>query len=285
MTSLLLVGLSLFNAVPRPIVSFPIAPSGELFVGKYFPNDTGPKARLYNIDVGVEVSTDLIDIAGQRFFISYRDELIAGNDFSANVAFDPRMAHFYLIGGFRFNVLDKVNLAAYINHDCTHNIDRVPDSLKVVYNRVTFAAGTPGAFNNRNLASITNGEWFERLNGKLTYEWYPHDTMIDALNSTDLYHAFQLDASFDQPIYKNIYASARLYGYLTRIKPKPGVDPDSSYEPFWGYKFAPQIGVGVLRQHAALELYIRYWAAADVGDIGFHEPGRWPYVGLHLRFM
>lgn len=284
MTLLLLAGLNLLNAVQKPIVSFPIQPSGELFVGKYFPNDTGPKAKLYNIDVGIEISTDLIDVAGQRFFISYRDELISGNDFAANVAFDPRMAHFYLIGGFRFNILEKANLALYLNHDCTHNIDRRPDSFKVVFNRVTVAAGTPGAFNNANLRKIFETTWPERLNAKLTYEWYPHDTLIDALNSTDLYHAFQLDASYDQPIYKNIYASARIYGYLTRIKPKPGTPADSMYTPFWGYKFAPQIGVGVLRPKGALELYLRYWALADVGDIGFHEPGHWPYLGLHLRF-
>jgi len=275
----LLTGLSLFSAVN---VSFPIEPSGEVYVGKYFNKAETPKELQYNIDVGIEVSLDLIDVAGQRLFILYRDDLMSGNDFGANVTFDPYLAHFDLTAGFRFNIIDKAAAAFYVKHDCTHYIDRAPDSLKVVYNRVTFAAGTPGAFRNKNLDYILEGHWSERLNARLIYEWYPHDTVIDALNSTDLYHAWQMDVSFDQPVYENIYTSARLHTYLTRIKPKP--DAEIEYDPFWGYKVAPQVGVGVLREKAAFELYLRYWAVADVGDIGFHEPGRWPFLGLHLRF-
>lgn len=276
----LLVGLSLINA-DKPLITFPIDPTGEAYVGKYFISEETPKDTLYNINVGIEASMDVLDVAGQRFFIAYRDDMISGKQ-EGNVTFDPRMAHAYLMGGFRFNIMDKAGAALYINHDCTHNIDRPHDTLKVVFNRITFAAGTPGAFVNSNLERITTAQWFERLNGKITYEWFPHDTLIDALNSTDLYHAFQIDVIFDQPIYKNIYASARIFAYLSRIKPKP--DAQGAYDPFWGIQFAPQIGIGVLRENAALELYLRSWLIADIGDIGFREPDPWPYLGLHLRF-
>jgi hypothetical protein len=268
----LLVGLSLFNVN----LTFPIEPSGELYVGKYFRDTTYGR---YSIDAGVEVSTDLIDVAGQRFFILYRDELESGKQ-PGNVAFDPFMAHFYLTGGFRFNLFDRVGLSAYLVHDCTHNIDRVPDSNKVVFNRVTLALGTPGAFNNLNLETIREGAWYERLNVKLTYAWFPHDTVIDALNSTDLFHDYQLDVIFDQPIYKNIYASARIYAYFARFR--PGWDSDTlDLDRFWEHKFAPQAGIGVMRKKAALELYLRYWVSAN---FRLHAPGRWPYLGLHLRF-
>jgi hypothetical protein len=267
----LLVGLSLVNVN----VSFPIEPTGEVFVGKYFRDTTYGR---YNIDVGIEVSTDLVDVAGQRFFISYRDELEAGKQLG-NVTFDPFMAHYYLTGGFRFNLFDKANLSTYLVHDCIHNIDRSYDSLKVVFNRVTFAAGTPGAFNNRNLEHIKEGAWYERFNAKLTYAWYPHDTVIDALNSTDLFHDYQLDVIFDQPIYKNIYASARIYGYLARFR--PGWDSDTlDLAPFWEHKFAPQVGIGFLREKASFEVYLRYWVSAN---FRLHAPGPWPYLGLHLR--
>jgi len=281
MIASLLVGLSLFN-VEKPIVSFPIDIAGNAYVGKYFVSEETPKDTMYNIDVGIQVSMDVLDVARQRFFIGYRDDLISGKQ-EGNVTFDPRMAHTYLTGGFRFNIMDKATATLYISHDCTHNIDRPHDTLKVVFNRITFSAGTPGAYDNKNLKLISIGQWYERLNGKLTYEWFPHDTLIDALNSTDLYHAFQIDVIFDQPIYKNIYASARIFTYLTRIKPKP--DDQGAYEPFWGFQFAPQIGIGVVRERTALELYLRSWLVADIGDIGFREPDPWPYLGLHLRFQ
>lgn len=281
MQFLLLAGLSLFSAEDH-LVSFPIDAWGEAYVGKYFITDSTPKDTLFNIDVGIQASMDIIDVAGQRFFISYRDELFAGSQWDANVTFDPRMAHAYLMGGFRFNIMDKAGAALYINHDCTHNIDRWYDTLKVVFNRITLSAGTPGAYTNANLGAVTKGKWYNRLNGKFTYEWFPHDTLIDALNSTDLYHAFQIDVIYDQPIYKNIYASARLFAYLSRIKPKP--DAPGAYEPFWGAQFAPQIGIGVVRERTSLELYLRSWLISDIGDIGFREPDPWPYLGLHLRF-
>jgi len=269
----LLVGLSLVNVN----VSFPIEPTGEVFVGKYFRDTTYGR---YNIDAGMEVSTDLIDVAGQRFFILYRDELESGKQLG-NVTFDPFMAHFYLTGGFRFNLFDKATASTYLVHDCTHNIDRNPDSNKIVFNRMTFAAGTPGAFNNRNLNFIKEGAWYERLNARLTYAWFPHDTVIDALNSTDMFHDLQLDLIFDQPIYKNIYASARIYAYFARFR--PGWDSDTlNLAPFWEHKFAPQAGIGVLRgDRVALELYLRYWVSAN---FRLHAPGHWPYLGLHLRF-
>ncbi|MBA7680720.1 hypothetical protein ES703_89041 [subsurface metagenome] len=277
MIASLLVGLSLFNASITEIVSFPINPTGEVYVGKYFRDSTYGR---YNIDVGIEVSTDLIDVAGQRFFILYRDELEAGKQLG-NVAFDPFMAHYYLTGGFRFNLFDKATVSTYLVHDCIHNIDRSYDSLKVVFNRITFAAGTPGAFNNRNLSFIKEGAWYERFNARLTYAWYPHDTVIDALNSTDLFHDYQIDLIFDQPIYKNIYASARIYGYLARFR--PGWDSDTlNLNPFWEHKFAPQAGIGFLREKAAFEIYLRYWVSAD---FRLHAPGPWPYLGLHLRFQ
>ncbi|MBD3285614.1 hypothetical protein GF359_04085 [candidate division WOR-3 bacterium] len=273
----LLAGLNLFSAVE---VSFPIEPSGEAYVGKYFNKAETEKELQYNIDVGIGVTLDLIDVAGQRLFVMYRDDLMSGNDFGANVTFDPRMAHFDLTAGFRFNILNKANAALYVKHDCTHNIDRPPDSNKVVFNRVTFVAGTPGAFCNKNLDYISEGQWFERLNGRLTYAWYPHDTIIDALNSTDLFHDLQLDLIFDQPIYKNVYTSTRIYTYIARFR--PGWDSDTlNLEPFWEHKFAPQIGVGVLRQKAAFELYLRYWVSAN---FRLHSPGPWPYLGIHLRF-
>jgi hypothetical protein len=273
----LLVGLNLVSQ----IVTFPISPTGEVFVGKYFNKAETPKELQYNIDAGMEVSTDLVDVAGQRFFIAYRDELFSGNDFEANVTFDPRMVHFYLTGGFRFNLFDKANLATYLVHDCTHNIDRNPDSNKVVFNRMTLAVGTPGAFNNRNLERIKEGAWYERLNARLTYAWFPHDTVVDALNSTDMFHDLQFDVIFDQPIYKNIYASARIYAYFARFR--PGWDSDTlDLAPFWEHKFAPQAGIGVLRgDRVALELYLRYWVSAN---FRLHAPGPWPYLGLHLRF-
>ena len=102
MIAYLLAGLSLFNAVS---VSFPIEPSGEAYVGKYFNKAETPKELQYNIDVGMEISLDLFDVAGQRLFILYRDDLMSGNDFGANVTFDPRMAHFDLTAGFRFDIL------------------------------------------------------------------------------------------------------------------------------------------------------------------------------------
>jgi len=269
----LLVGLNLFSIN----LSVPLEPSGEVFVGKYFRDTTYGR---YNIDAGMEVSTDLIDVAGQRFFILYRDELESGKQ-KGNVTFDPFMAHFYLTGGFRFNLFDKATASTYLVHDCTHNIDRVPDSNKIVFNRMTFAAGTPGAFNNRNLERIKEDAWHERLNARLTYAWYPHDTVIDALNSTDLFHDYQIDLIFDQPIYKNIYASARIYAYFARFR--PGWDSDTlDLAPFWEHKFAPQAGIGVLRgDRVALELYLRYWVSVN---FRLHAPGHWPYLGLHLRF-
>jgi len=271
----LLVGLSLIN-VDRPIVSFPIEPSGELYVGKYYRDTTYGR---YSIDAGMEISTDLIDVAGQRFFILYRDDLESGKQ-AGNVSFDPFMAHFYLTGGFRFNILDKAGAAAYIVHDCTHMIDRPPDSNKVVFNRMTLAVGTPGAFVNENLNFIEDGEWYERLNARLTYAWFPHDTVVDALNSTDMFHDCQLDVIFDQPIYKNVYASARIYAYFARFR--PGWDSDTlDLEPFWEHKFAPQLGIGFLKEKAAFEVYLRYWASAN---FRLHAPGKWPYLGFHLRF-
>lgn len=276
MMSFLLAGLSLVNAIDGPIVSFPLDYAGEAYVGKYF-RDTS--VGRYNIDAGMEVSLDMLDVAGQRFFLLYRDELESGKQVG-NVAFDPFMAHFYLTGGFRFNFFDKVTASTYLVHDCTHNIDRSPDSNKVVFNRVTFAVGTPGAFANKNLEAIKEGAWYEHLNGRLTYAWYPHDTIIDALNSTDMFHDLQLDVIYDQPIYKNIYATARIYAYFARFR--PGWDSDTlDIEPFWEHKFAPQIGVGVVRGNAAFEIYLRYWVSAN---FRLHSPGPWPYLGVHLRF-
>ncbi|MBN2381164.1 hypothetical protein JXM67_15300 [candidate division WOR-3 bacterium] len=277
----LLVGLSLFNVEDKPLVTFPIEVAGEAYVGKFFITTETPKDTIFNIDVGIQASMDVIDVAGHRFFIAYRDELYSGVQ-EGNVTFDPREAHYYLIGGFRFNVMDKVAASLFINHDCNHNIDRRYDSLKVVFNRITLSLGTPGAYTNNNLSKITTGQWYERLNGKITYEWFPHDTVIDALNSTDIYHAFRVEAIFDQPVYRYIYASARISTYLSRIKPKP--DDPEAYEPFWGFEFAPQIGIGVVRERSALELYLKSWLVADIGDIGFREPNPWPYLVLNLRF-
>lgn len=280
MIAYLLVGLSLANSVEKP-VSFPIEASGEAFVGKYFITTETPKDSMFNIDVGIEASMDVIDVYGQRFFIAYRDVLYSGTQ-EGNVTFDPREAHYYLKGGFRFNVLDKAGAEFFINHDCNHNIDRRHDTLKVVFNRLTFSAGTPGAYVNNNIEKISTGRWLDRLNGKVTWEWFPHDTLIDALNSTDIYHGIQLDVIYDQPIYNNIYASARIFSYFSRIKPKP--DVVGAYEPFWGVELAPQVGVGVLREKTVLELYLKSWLVADIGDIGFREPDPWPYLVLHLRF-
>ncbi|GEM_PF-2307625 len=282
MITSLLIGLTLFNSNDeKPLISFPIDVSGEAYVGKYFISEPSPKDTMFNIDVGIQASLDVIDIAGQRFFIAYRDELIAGTQVG-NVAFDPRMAHYYLLTGFRFNVMDKIAAKLYLNHDCNHNIDRRHDTLKVVFNRFILAVGTPGAFANKNLEFIAKSPWYKRLNAKITYEYFPHDTIIDALNSTDIYHGIQIDLLFDKPIYKNIYATARLFTYFSRIKPKPNAP--EAYEPFWGTQLAPQIGIGILRKDVSLELYLRSWLVADIGDIGFREPDPWPYLGLHLRF-
>lgn len=273
----LLIGLNLINA-DKPLVTFPVDISGEAYVGKYFRDTT---AGRYSIDAGMEVSADLVDVAGQRFFVLYRDELESGKQ-AGNVTFDPFMAHYYLTGGFRFNIMDLITISPYIVHDCSHNIDRPPDTsgLKVVFNRMTLALGTPGAFANHNLDHIQEGEWYERLNARLTYAWFPHDTIVDALNSTDLFHDLQLDVIYDQPVYKDIYATARIYAYFARFK--PAWDSDSlDLDPFWEHKFAPQIGIGVKRKEAALELYLRYWVSAN---FRLHSPGRWPYLALHLRF-
>ena len=146
-------------------VSFPLSHRGEVSLAKYI-----GESKRYNMDIGIGLEVSLISFRNSFVSIEYRDELEMAEQVG-NIVFDPFYSHYY--GILRFETIFKdLRLFTDYVHDCKHNIDRLPDSNKVVFNRFR-----GGFLYHRKPATFF-----------IRYGYYPHAVFIDWLNSTDLYH-------------------------------------------------------------------------------------------------
>ncbi len=164
------------------IPEVPLEPSGSVYIGKY----TGNNDR-YNLDVGIDVSVSLLRWDNTDFFVKYISNLEMGKQVG-NITFDPRYSHWFIIGGLKYKKSSYL-IQSYIVHDCKHMIDILPDSSKVVFNRLKFSISQNlYDIRNRFQVEIEKEKRKRKMRWDFIYGFYPQTKIIDYLNSRPYYH-------------------------------------------------------------------------------------------------
>lgn len=168
-----------------------LEPSGSVYIGKY----SGERER-YNLDAGLDVSFSLLNWKTVDFFIEYISDLEMAKQVG-NITFDPRYGHWFIIGGLRYKKGSYL-IQSYLVHDCKHIIDLLPDSNKVVFNRLKFSISKNlSNFKNRFQIGIEKDKRLKKVRWEFIYGFYPQSKVIDYLNSRPYYHHdFELKLEF-----------------------------------------------------------------------------------------
>jgi len=122
LTILLLVGSATSLEIPLDF-------HGHGHLGRYLNSDT----IRYYMDASVDFYCTMIKEKNFSFYINYRDDLdVAGG--TNGVLFDPRYAHYYIVGGFDY-FFSSFFTRFYYMHDCVHDID-YSTGKKPIFNRL-----------------------------------------------------------------------------------------------------------------------------------------------------
>ena len=182
--------LLLCPASARPSeFSFPLTWNGRALIYRYSPTDS-----VFFLDGGLGMNTELVTWEGDAIDATF----YLGADFSVKmgwqdgglVIFDPREAHYSLLGGVRLE-FSGILATAEMLHDCFHDIDRY-DGVTPIWNVARFGASSRNWF-----PRYRREEWSSRSgNGRLVdvdwraelwlfprldiYEWvqYDHDLSL-----------------------------------------------------------------------------------------------------------
>jgi len=109
-------------------VSMPITWNARGWILRYIPAD-----EPFFMDGGIVATLDIVAVDANRmdvFFYIGAGFFINMGQQDEGVVFDPRDAHYSMIGGFRFEVESLMFNVEWL-HDCFHDIDRYDDKTQI----------------------------------------------------------------------------------------------------------------------------------------------------------
>jgi hypothetical protein len=263
--TIVLLSTSLSPSSYIPKVS--LEPSGEGYFGKY----TGNNER-YNLDAGIDIAFTLLTWENTEFYIQYINNLEMARQVG-NISLDPRYSHTYIIGGFKFNRYGHT-IKTYLVHDCKHIIDMLPDSNKVVFNRLKFSL-------SKHLSNIEEGfqigmkreNKHRNIRYEFIYGFYPQTEIIDYLNSRPYYHHdFAIRLEFPLFLFQNqeIFAGFEAT-YVISANTPPKYYRDVSI----------LLESDIFNKKGALGIYIEYY---PISEDPMKSPQGLSIVGIRYRF-
>lgn len=244
-----------------------LKPSGSIYVGKY----SGERER-YNLDAGLYVSFSLLNWKTTDFFIEYISNLEMGKQVG-NITFDPRYGHWFIIGGLRYKKGSYL-IQSYLVHDCKHIIDLLPDSNKIVFNRLKFSISRNlDTFRNRFQVENKAGQRQRKFRWEAIYGFYPQSKIIDYLNSRPYYH-HDFEFLFEYPLF--FYQSGEIF---TGIKGRYVI---SAHDPPKYYReISLFIEANIFNDNGCFGLYIENFS---ISQDPLKAPEGLSIIGLKYRF-
>ena len=225
-----------------------LEPSGSVYIGKY----SGDSER-YNLDAGLDVSFSLLNWKTLDFFIEYISNLEMAKQVG-NITLDPRYGHWFIIGGLRYKKGSYI-IQSYIVHDCKHIIDLLPDSNKVVFNRLKFSISQNlYDFRKRFQVKTKKKERIRKMRWEFIYGFYPRSKVIDYLNSRPYYHHdFELKLEFPFVYFQKGEIFSGIRGRYTISANNP---------PKYYRVVSLSLGVFIFNKNGAFGSYLEYFPVA-----------------------
>jgi hypothetical protein len=177
--TLAIVFLLASTSLHAATVSFPITWQTHGWIYRYEPID-----EHFFLNGGIVATTDVVAIDGKSLDVFF----YTGAGFVVNmgwqddglVIFDPRDAHYSLIGGFRFEAYDHLLNVEFL-HDCFHDIDYYDDKTEI------WNVGKLDFYNRNWFPRYRRNEWSQRTGRGLVFDyayyfsfWYfPHFESVE----------------------------------------------------------------------------------------------------------
>lgn len=142
-------------------IEFPLDFHGKGYIGKYLNNAN----TSFSMDASIDIYCTMIKHKNFSFFMRYRDDLDMAQP-RPGVIFDPRYAHYYIVGGFDY-ILANLLFSMYFMHDCIHNIDYEIEETPI-FNRFRLVFANADAHFSKHLISSKRFLW------SIEFGYYAH---------------------------------------------------------------------------------------------------------------
>ncbi len=219
------------------------------YFGKYSGN-----IERYNLDGGMNLAFTILNWETTDFYIEFISNLEMAKQVG-NVSLDPRYAHSFVIAGFKHS-RDCFQFKSYLIHDCKHVIDMLPDSNKVVFNRLKFSVSRNlDTFKNRFQIEKKTAQRQRKLRWAVIYGFYPQTKIIDYLNSRPYYH-HDFELSLEYPLI--FYETGEIFA---GIKGRYVISAHSPAKYYKDITFI--IEANVFKPRGVLSLYVEYYPVAE----------------------